>query len=319
MKNKKVRTAVIIAALAVLIFSTTKLLVDKIEDWREIRVEERARALYHSEEAATREELVSTESGEPAETQETAAATEEESRESSGDTESTESASAAETSLAEPETEEPTTCDPTEIQSDFAELLAVNDDLVGWLKAGAEIDFPVVQSDNEYYLTYDFEKHPNSNGAVFLNSGCTLYPRDQILMLHGHNTSRGRMFGTLKEFMDPRYLRDYPIVSFRTIYDAQDVFYTPVLIFNASMLPGENGYFDIKHFNFETKEELAEYLAEMQALSEWKPLVDVTADDRLLMLVTCSYYHTDGRMMMVCRALREGETPESIRELYEFS
>ena len=56
----------------------------------------------------------------------------------------------------------------------------------------------------------------------------------------------------------------------------------------------------------------AQYLEDMLGRSLWEPLVPVDALDEFLMLVTCSYYHNDGRFILLCRKLREGETPENI-------
>ena len=44
--------------------------------------------------------------------------------------------------------------------------------------------------------------------------------------------------------------------------------------------------------------------------------VDVNAEDELLMLVTCSYQHEDGRFMLICRKLRPDETPEAVKALF---
>ena len=40
--------------------------------------------------------------------------------------------------------------------------------------------------------------------------------------------------------------------------------------------------------------------------------LEVTEDDRILVLVTCSYKDPDGRLMVCCRALRSGETADDI-------
>lgn len=118
------------------------------------------------------------------------------------------------------------------------------------------------------------------------------------------------------------------MISFRTIYDAEDVYYTPIAAFNASMVPGNAEYFDITQIVFEddlpdVPEEAGrrskDYQAYLEALEErtiWKPLVDTTVEDRLLMLVTCSYFQEDGRFVLVCRELRENEDPESLAVLY---
>ena len=42
------------------------------------------------------------------------------------------------------------------VQADFEQLLATNEDTVGWLTCGERIDGPVVYRDNEYYLDHNF-------------------------------------------------------------------------------------------------------------------------------------------------------------------
>ena len=51
-------------------------------------------------------------------------------------------------------------------------------------------------------------------------------------------------------------------------------------------------------------------------MSLWESPVDVNVDDKLLMLITCSYDLEDGRLMVVCRRLRDGETPEEVAGLF---
>ena len=41
--------------------------------------------------------------------------------------------------------------------------------------------------------------------------------------------------------------------------------------------------------------------------------VDVERGDQLLSLVTCSYTNDNGRLVVMLRALRDTETPDSIR------
>ena len=206
-----------------------------------------------------------------------------------------------------------------QIQSDFAELYAANADVVGWLKAGENIDGPVVQRDNEYYLTHDFYGSADSNGTLFLNAVNSIEPRDDVLLIHGHNMRSGAMFGKLAYFREYDYLKQYPIIMFRTIYDAQEMYYTPVYAFDVSMQADNSEYFDITRVNFDDENEsdaFCEYLSAMQKLSLWRAEADVTENDKLLMLVTCSYKQEDGRFVLVCRALRDDETVEGINAVY---
>ncbi len=209
------------------------------------------------------------------------------------------------------------------VQADFLELYEENKHTVGWLTLGEKIDYPVVQYDNEYYLTHNFFAERDSNGTLFLNMDNRLWPRDDVLLIHGHNMKSGAMFGRLTRYEQYDYLIKYPIVTFRTIYDKEDVYYVPIAGFNASMIPGNSEYFDITRFNFENDivEDIAlaeengrsstmyqQYLNDVQARSLWKSPMDVNVQDELLILVTCSYRNEDGRFMLVCRKLRADET-----------
>lgn len=215
------------------------------------------------------------------------------------------------------------------VAEDLADAYAQNDDLVGWLKAGESIDLPVVQSDNTYYLDHGFTGEEDRNGTLFLNMNNQLFPPDDVLLIHGHNMKDGSMFGTLSKFEQYDYAKEHPLVTFQTIYDEEPVYYVPVSVFNASMLPDHSSYFDITQIVFPDDEEVSDsstfrqssafkaYLDELRTVSLWESPVDVNVDDKLLMLVTCSYDLEDGRLMVVCRKLREGETPEEVAGLFE--
>ena len=216
------------------------------------------------------------------------------------------------------------------VAADLADAYAQNDDLVGWLKAGEGIDLPVVQSDNTYYLDHGFTGEEDRNGTLFLNMNNQLFPPDDVLLIHGHNMKDGSMFGTLPKFEQYDYAKEHPLVTFQTIYDEEPVYYAPVSVFNASMLPDHSRYFDITQIvfpddaagevtdssTFRQSSAFKAYLDELRAVSLWESPVDVNVDDKLLMLITCSYDLEDGRLMVVCRRLRDGETPEEVAGLF---
>lgn len=215
------------------------------------------------------------------------------------------------------------------VQESFNELLSENADTIGWLKVGDIVDYPVVKSDNVFYLDHDFFGEYDDNGTLFLNEYNELFPRDDVLLIHGHNMRSGAMFGDLMLYEDFEYTCENPLVSFRTIYDAEDVYYVPVYAFNASMNINDPSFVDITRMRFEDdaapdgtsatiRQSTAynEYLDEMSSVSIWQAPVDVNADDKLLMLITCSYYQDNGRFILICRQLRDGETPESVTAVY---
>ena len=203
------------------------------------------------------------------------------------------------------------------VQEDFLRLYGENPDVVGWLTAGDTIDLPVVQRDNEYYLSHNFFGEWDSNGTVFLNGMNVFYPRDRVLLLHGHNMRSGAMFGTLAKYAEAGYAFAHALLTFRTLYDEKTSYYVPVAAFHASMLEGEAGYFDVTPMNFDTEDAFQAYLEAALKRSAWISPADVSVQDEMIMLLTCSYYHADGRFVLLCRRLREGETPEGMRRLFD--
>ena len=213
------------------------------------------------------------------------------------------------------------------ISEDFHVLLEANRDTVGWLTAGEDINHPVVQYDNEYYLTHNFSGEEDSNGTLFVNEMNNLWPRDKVILIHGHNMNSGMQFGHLSRYSDAAYLSEYPLVTFRTIRDDNNSYYVPVAGFSASMLEEKDEYFDLIGFCFEREESnepsvsgktanYSAYLTEITDRSYWASPADVCAEDELLVLVTCGRRRDDSRFMLFCRRLRDGETPESITSMF---
>lgn len=210
--------------------------------------------------------------------------------------------------------------DPTPVppvQEDFAALYEQNPHLVAWLDAGSTISLPVVQFDNEYYLDHDFYGKSDAAGTVFLNAANLLWPQDQHLLLHGHNMKDGSMFATLTKYREQDWLRQNPIVYLRTIYDEQPTAYVVLSVFDASMDEGAPGYFNLGRIRFDSDEAFLGFCRELEEVSLFDVPVDAQSGDCLLSLVTCSYFHENGRLTVVCRKLRDDETVEDVTALMQ--
>ena len=86
------------------------------------------------------------------------------------------------------------------------------------------------------------------------------------------------------------------------------------------MLTSDQNYFHLRRFEeYQTGDEarVQAFLDEISARSLFNIPVEVTPQDRILALVTCSYDDPDGRLMLFCRALRDGETVEDIQALMQ--
>lgn len=203
------------------------------------------------------------------------------------------------------------------LQPQFEQLYAQNKDLVGWIKAGADIDLPVLYRDNEFYMDHDFYGSYSSAGSIFLDARNNPDFADDHMLIYGHNMKNGSMFGTLKAYREVEYLRQYPIISLQYAWESEPRKYVLVSLFDASMTPTDPSYIKITEFNFDTAEEKQAFIDAMLRKSVYDIPLDVTADDQLITLVTCSYTHDDGRYLLTARLLREGETEEEIMKLFE--
>lgn len=201
------------------------------------------------------------------------------------------------------------------MQESFAELYAQNPHVVGWLEMDPDIALPVVQWDNSFYMDHDFDGNESVAGTLFVDSRNTLWPQDDHILIYGHNMKDGSMFGSLNNYRNVGFLRATTCIQFNTIYgDAQ---YVPFALFDASMTKDDPNYFKLIRLNFSEEQPFDAFLADVQSRSLFNIPVDVNEDDQLLSLVTCSYSMDNGRFIIMCRKLREDETPEQMSALLQ--
>ncbi len=99
----------------------------------------------------------------------------------------------------------------------LAGLAALNPDIVGWVRIDhTDIDFPVVQTDNnDYYLKHNFRKEPSAAGAIFMdfrNQGSS----DRNIIIYGHNMKDNSMFGEVISYKNKQFLQEHPLIQFDT-------------------------------------------------------------------------------------------------------
>ena len=75
--------------------------------------------------------------------------------------------------------------------------------------------------------------------------------------------------------------------------------------------------FDGHNVFFDSDEDFVSYAQTAVDRSQYVLPFDVQADDHLISLITCSYGYNNGRFIVMCRELREGETEEAVSELMQ--
>lgn len=191
-------------------------------------------------------------------------------------------------------------------------LLRRNSDTVGWLTYPLfpEMDYVVVQRDNEHYMYRSFTGEKNAAGTVFLDQSNAIRPQDQNMILHGHNMKNGTMFGRLNSLLEPSMMKLGPFVSFDTLY--QDTKYVPYALAILSVNPDSPRYFEVIRPNFNSMEEISAYVNGLRQRSALVFPTEVAGSDRLLTLVTCHGNEEDERLVLALRALRPGEDEQTL-------
>ena len=223
----------------------------------------------------------------------------------------------SETSLTTNTTAAPAEGETTSVPAEYQEYYNRNNDFVGWIKIdGTEIDYPVVQADdNDYYLNHNFDKEKESRGTIFMD-----YTSDSNLgymntVIHGHNWLDDTVFSELPQYSDIDYYREHPVIEYNTRTEMHKWKIFAVFITTASA-DEDNGYVfnyvypDMGGINFDG------YMAEINKRTLYYTGVDVNENDKILTLSTCTRevdtrsYRADCRIVILARMVRDGESEQ---------
>lgn len=223
----------------------------------------------------------------------------------------------SETSLTTNTTAAPAEGETTSVPAEYQEYYNRNNDFVGWIKIdGTEIDYPVVQADdNDYYLNHNFDKKKESRGTIFMD-----YTSDSNLgymntVIHGHNWLDDTVFSELPQYSDIDYYREHPVIEYNTRTEMHKWKIFAVFITTASA-DEDNGYVfnyvypDMGGINFDG------YMAEINKRTLYYTGVDVNENDKILTLSTCTRevdtrsYRADCRIVILARMVRDGESEQ---------
>jgi len=189
-----------------------------------------------------------------------------------------------------------------EVLDQYKNLYNSNKRLIGWLKIDdTNIDYPVMQTtNNEYFLTHNFEQQSDRNGALFLDKDCDVLAPSTNLIIYGHHMKSGNMFGTLDKYSSEEYYREHPLIQFDSIYEKGT--YEVMYVFRSKIYSEEDVVF--KYYQFidaGSQQEFYSNMEEMAAMSLYDTGVTASYGDHLLTLSTCDYYVKDGRFVVVAK------------------
>lgn len=179
-------------------------------------------------------------------------------------------------------------------QYSFDELRVLNPEVIGWIELyETKIDYPITQaSDNVKYVSTNAMGEYSLSGSIFLDYHNKKDFSDFNNIMFGHHMEKQMMFGGIHLFSEEKYFQEHPygalfhdgkkegleLIAYMSVNAYDQRIYHPAL-----SDPQEKENF------FEIVETEAVHLRN----------VDLTIEDRLLVLSTCSTQTTDGRELLI--------------------
>ena len=169
-----------------------------------------------------------------------------------------------------------------EYKINFDELKKQNSDVVAYLKVeGTNIDYIVVKgNDNKYYLKHNLDKEYSSTGWVFADYHNNYDGNDKNLVIYGHNTKDGSMFGSLKNVLDRSWQENKDNLLI-TLVTTNGVYWYRV--FSTYIVDVEDYYINTEFKGNEYKE----FIDVIKSRSNYDYDVIVNEDDDILTLSSC--------------------------------
>lgn len=176
---------------------------------------------------------------------------------------------------------------------DFDGLRAQSPDYAAWIYSpDTVINYPIVYTDNNfYYLDHLPGERYNSAGTLFIDCKCAADFSDQNTLIYGHNMNDGSMFASLREYANQEYYDAHPVIYLST----PDFNYRLDLIAGFITEPTSFAYAN----NFDEPEQFMAYIESIQSMSTFQSDVEVSEEDKVVSLSTCTYEITEGRYVVV--------------------
>ena len=173
----------------------------------------------------------------------------------------------------------------------YQKLYEVNTDMIGFIYLDDNHKYPILMNkDNQnFYLRKDFFGDDDKAGSIFVNVNSS-FNQQGISLIYGHNMRSGEMFGTIDEFS----VND--IIQVDSLYE--QCTYKVVAIMKTSM------HEDFRYYDYVgnlSEKEFSTWREDCQGYLISGSLSDLTYEDTIIELSTCSYHTDDGRLVLILK------------------
>ena len=197
---------------------------------------------------------------------------------------------------------------PTEKHTkSFEELQKINPDIIGWIRINeTNVNYPLLQAeDDDTYMNTDAEGKYSLSGSIFLH--CANKPdfSDFNNMIYGHHMEKHMMFGDIGEFTNQNFFNKHHYGNL--YYDGinHGIEFIAIMQLDA---------YNERAFNVCISEEAKqEYIKLIDSNSLYKRNVQISPNDHLVILTTCTSDMTNGRNVLVGKITNK-TYPEKIKK-----
>lgn len=167
---------------------------------------------------------------------------------------------------------------------DFKSLQDINPDVIAWIKVnGTNIEYPVVKGkDNNYYLKHNIKKERNNVGWIFADYKNKFDGTDRNIVIFGHNTKDGSMFGNLKNVLEYDWQKDVKNTIIVMVNKNDSTIYQ---VFSTYSIKQEDYYITT---DFKNGDEFSKFIDTIKKRSNHDYHVDVDSSDSILTLSSCT-------------------------------
>ncbi len=185
--------------------------------------------------------------------------------------------------------------DKEKFRVDFEKLMEINGDTIGWIRFYPEpsiISYPVVQGkDNDLYLHKTFSDSENTLGAIFVDMNNASDFSDKNTLIYGHRMKDGSMFRKLEDYMDKDFWKENPYFYIYTP-DGKELTYH---IYSVGVIKDTDENYQM---SFENEEAFDRFIKVTENSSSYATGVEVTTDDTIVTLSTCTADSDNHRLVV---------------------
>ena len=182
------------------------------------------------------------------------------------------------------------------------ELHKENTDTVGYLVIpGTKIDYPVMYTKGEdYYLRKSFKKIYSVAGSLYIDKHNNIIPRDDNIIIYGHNMNDGTMFADLLKYKNKAFFTGHKTIYYYTLNGLEE--YTIVSAFISKVYSLTDDVFKYyKQYNFKDSNEFEYFKDSIMNLSIYDTYTEINYRDVFITLSTCEYTEKNGRFVVIAK------------------